>query len=208
MPLVMDCVEKCKAARLASKDPAARKLADTPTLFRETNNPKSAIVIPEVSSESRKYVPMDFIDDSVICTNKIQMVPGATLYHFGVLTSQMHMAWMRAVCGRMKSDYSYSKDVVYNNFVWPRPSDELKGKITAAAQAVLDIRKHYMDADERCSLAALYDPTAMPPDLVKAHAHLDALVDKAYGLSSTATDTDRVTHLFKLYARATKDNTP
>ena len=200
MPLVMERVERCKAARLASRDPGARKLADTPTLFRETNNPRSAIVIPEVSSETRRYVPMDFIDDSVICTNKIQMIPDATTYHFGILVSQMHMAWMRAVCGRMKSDYSYSKDVVYNNFVWPRPSDEMKDKIAAAAQSVLDVRRQYLDADERCSLAALYDSTAMPPDLVKAHAHLDALVDKAYGLKPTATDSDRVAHLFKLYA--------
>ena len=205
MPLVMERVERCRAARLASRDPAARKLADTPTLFRETNNPKSAIVIPEVSTQTRKYVPMDFIDNSVICTNKIQMIPDATLYHFGVLTSQIHMAWMRAVCGRMKSDYSYSKDIVYNNFIWPRPSDELKEKITEAAQAVLDIRKRYMDADERCSLATLYDPTAMPPDLVKAHAHLDALVDKAYGLSPSCTDADRVAHLFKLYAEKVKE---
>ena len=200
MPIVMERVKCCRAARLASKDPAARKLADTPTLFRETNNPKFAIVIPEVSSEARRYVPMDFIDDSIICTNKIQMIPDATHYHFGVLTSQMHMAWMRAVCGRMKSDYSYSKDIVYNNFIWPRPSDERKEKITAAAQAVRDVRKRYMDADERCSLATLYDPTAMPPDLVKAHVHLDALVDKAYGLSPSATDAERVAHLFKLYA--------
>ena len=204
MPMVMDRVAKCKEARLASKDPAARKLADTPTLFRETNNPKTAIVIPEVSSQSRRYVPMDFIDDSVICTNKIQMIPGATLYHFGILTSQMHMAWMRAVCGRMKSDYSYSKDIVYNNFIWPHSSEELRVKIRAAAQMILDIRKTYFDADERCSLAALYDATAMPPDLVKAHTHLDALVDKAYGLSPSCTDSDRVAHLFRLYAAATK----
>jgi hypothetical protein len=200
MPLVMDRVEKCKTARLASKDPSARKLADVPMLFRETNNPKTAIVIPEVSSETRRYVPMDFIDDSVVCTNKIQMIPDATPYHFGVLISQMHMAWMRAVCGRMKSDYSYSKDIVYNNFIWPRPTDEMKGKIVESAKVILDIRRQYMDADERCSLAALYDSTAMPPDLVKAHAHLDALVDKAYGLKPTATDSDRVALLFKLYA--------
>ena len=204
MPMVMDRVAKCKEARLDSKDPAARKLADTPTLFRETNNPKTAIVIPEVSSQSRRYVPMDFIDDSVICTNKIQMIPGATLYHFGILTSQMHMAWMRAVCGRMKSDYSYSKDIVYNNFIWPHSSEELRVKIRAAAQMILDIRKTYFDADERCSLAALYDATAMPPDLVKAHTHLDALVDKAYGLSPSCTDSDRVAHLFKLYAEMTQ----
>lgn len=200
MPMVLDRVAKCKAVRLASKDPAARKLADTPTLFRETNNPKTAIVIPEVSSESRRYVPMDFIDDSVVCTNKIQMIPDATLYHFGILTSQMHMAWMRAVCGRLESRYSYSKDIVYNNFVWPRPSEELRTKISAAAQTILGVRKAYLDADERCSLAALYDATAMPPDLVKAHAHLNALVDKAYSLSPSCTDADRVAHLFKLYA--------
>lgn len=200
MPMVLDRVAKCKAVRLASKDPAARKLADTPTLFRETNNPKTAIVIPEVSSESRRYVPMDFIDDSVVCTNKIQMIPDATLYHFGILTSQMHMAWMRAVCGRLESRYSYSKDIVYNNFVWPRPSEELRTKISAAAQTILGVRKAYLDADERCSLAALYDATAMPPDLVKAHAHLNALVDKAYCLSPSCTDADRVAHLFKLYA--------
>ena len=203
MPLVMDRVEKCKNARLASKDPAARKLADTPMIFRETNNPKTAIVIPEVSSETRRYVPMDFIDDSVVCTNKIQMIPDATPYHFGVLISQMHMAWMRAVCGRMKSDYSYSKDIVYNNFIWPRSTDEMKDKIVEAAKTILDIRRQYMDADEHCSLAALYDSTVMPPDLVKAHAHLDALVDKAYGLKTTCTDSDRVAHLFKLYAEMT-----
>jgi len=205
MPLVMDRVEKCKNVRLASKDPAARKLADAPMLFRETNNPKTAIVIPEVSSESRRYVPMDFIDDSIVCTNKIQMIPDATPYHFGVLISQMHMAWMRAVCGRMKSDYSYSKDIVYNNFIWPRPTDEMKDKIMEAAKAILDIRRQYMDADERCSLAALYDSTVMPPDLVKAHTHLDSLVDKAYGLKPSATDSDRVALLFKLYAEKTKD---
>ena len=114
------------------------------------------------------------------------------------------MAWMRAVCGRMKSDYSYSKDIVYNNFIWPRPTDEMKGKIVESAKVILDIRRQYMDADERCSLAALYDSTAMPPGLVKAHAHLDALVDKAYGLKPTATDSDRVSLLFKLYAEKTK----
>lgn len=204
MPLVMDRVEKCKNVRLASKDPAARRLADAPMLFRETNNPKTAIVIPEVSSEARRYVPMDFIDDSIVCTNKIQMIPDATPYHFGVLISQMHMAWMRAVCGRMKSDYSYSKDIVYNNFIWPRPTDEMKNKIVEAAKAILDIRRQYLSADEHCSLAALYDSTVMPPDLVKAHAHLDSLVDKAYGLKPSATDSDRVALLFKLYAEKTK----
>ena len=203
MPVVMERVERCREARLASRDPGARKLADTPTLFRETNNPKTAVVVPEVSSESRKYVPMGFIDDSVICTNKIQMIPDGTLYHFGVLTSKLHMAWMRTVCGRMKSDYSYSKHIVYNNFIWPDLCDAapLREKITEAAQAVLDARAAHPGA----TLADLYDPLTMPPDLVKAHTHLDALVDKAYGLKPTATDSDRVALLFKLYAEKTKD---
>ena len=196
MPLVMERVAKCRDARLASRDPGARKLAVTPTLFRETNNPRTAVIIPEVSSETRFYVPIGFIDASVICTNKIQIIPEATLYHFAVLTSRIHMVWMRTVAGRLKSDYSYSKQIVYNNFVWPSPSDDLKAKIESAAQAVLNARARYPDQ----TLAALYDPLTMPPDLVKAHAHLDALVDKAYGLSPSCTDADRVAHLFKLYA--------
>ena len=203
LPLVVERIEGCKKARLSSKDPSARKLADYPTTFRDTRNPKTAIVIPEVSSQTRKYVPMDFIDDSVICTNKIQMIPDATLYHFGVLTSQMHMAWMRAVCGRMKSDYSYSKDIVYNSFTWPSSTDEQQARITEAAHDILTVRKSYFDADAHCSLADLYDGTAMPPDLVKAHVKLDALVDKAYG-RTFANDAERVAHLFALYAEAVK----
>lgn len=137
------------------------------------------------------------------------MIPDATLYHFGVLTSRMHNEWMRAVAGRLKSDYRYSKDIVYNNFVWPsfakategetsnpeNPVNPVKEKIEQAAQAVLDARAAHPGA----TLADLYDPLTMPPDLVKAHAHLDALVDKAYGLSPSATDAERVAHLFKLY---------
>ena len=204
MPLVKERIRKCREMRLASKDEGARKLASSSALFRETHNPKTAIVIPCHSSENRSYIPMDFIDDSAIVTNANLFIPDATVYHFGILMSRMHNAFTHTVCGRLKSDYRYSKDIVYNNFIWPRPSNELKEKITAAAQAVLDIRKRYMDADERCSLAALYDPTAMPPDLVKAHAHLDALVDKAYGLSPSCTDADRVAHLFKLYSEKVK----
>ena len=158
----------------------------------------------------RQYVPIGFIDDSVICTNKIQMVPDATLYEFGILTSRMHNAWMRAVCGRMKSDYSYSKDIVYNNFIWPRSVSEasddselIKKQIEIAAQAILDVRKKYLDADPACTLAILYNPETMPRDLLKAHQHLDALVDKAYG-KKFANDAERVAHLFDLYAAAVK----
>ena len=189
-------------------DEAARKLADTPTLFRDTRNPETAIVIPEVSSESRRYIPMDFINDSVICTNKIQMIPDATIYHFGILTSSVHMAWTRAVCGRMKSDYSYSKDIVYNNFVWPDSalSPALREKISQTAQAILDVRKSFMDADERCSLAALYDATAMPPELLKAHQANDRAVLVAYGLAADTPEPEIVAHLFKLYAELTRNS--
>ena len=196
LPMVVQRVEQCREKRLASKDAGARKLADRPTQFRDTNNPDTAIIIPKVSSERRKYVPMGFIGKDVITTGTVLIIPNGTLYMLGVLMSALHMAWMRTVGGRMKSDYQYSKDLVYNNFVWPSPSEELKAKIEAAAQAILDARARYPDQ----TLAALYDPLFMPPDLVKAHAHLDALVDKAYGLSLSCTDADRVAHLFKLYA--------
>ena len=199
LPMVVQRVELCREKRLASKDAGARKLADRPTQFRDTNNPDTAIIIPKVSSERRKYVPMGFIGKDVITTGTVLIIPNGTLYMLGVLMSALHMAWMRTVGGRMKSDYQYSKDLVYNNFVWPSPSDELKAKIEEAAQEVLDVRAHYPDQ----TLAALYDPLFMPPDLVKAHAHLDALVDKAYGLSPSCTDADRVAHLFKLYAEKT-----
>ena len=134
-------------------------------------------------------------------TNLVQIIPDANLYHFGVLTSRMHNAWMRAVAGRLKSDYRYSKDIVYNNFIWPDLCDSasLCEKISSTAQAVLDARAAHPGA----TLADLYDPLTMPPDLVKAHTHLDALVDKAYGLKPTCTDSDRVAHLFKLYAEKT-----
>ena len=143
---------------------------------------------------------MGFIGKDVITTGTVLIIPNGTLYMLGILMSVLHMAWMRTVGGRMKSDYQYSKDLVYNNFVWPSPSEELKAKIEAAVQEVLDVRAHYPDQ----TLAALYDPLFMPPDLVKAHAHLDALVDKAYGLSPSCTDADRVAHLFKLYASTRK----
>ncbi|MGN0826310.1 MAG: DNA methyltransferase [Kiritimatiellia bacterium] len=199
MPLVRERIMRCREMRLSSRDAGARKLAMTPGLFRETNNPPTAIIVPSVTSERREYIPIGFIDDSVIVSNLALFIPNATRYHFGVLTSRMHNAWMRAVAGRLKSDYRYSKDIVYNNFVWPdlEGATTKKGKIEEAAQAVLDARA----AHPKATLADLYDPLTMPPDLVKAHAHLDALVDKAYGLSPSATDAERVALLFKLYAK-------
>ena len=172
-------------------------MAATPTLFRETNNPKTAVVVPKVSSERREYVPMGFIDDSIIVTDLVFLVPDGTLYHFGVLTSSVHMAWMRVVCGRLKSDYRYSAAIVYNNFPWPEGADE--ASITGTAQAILDVRARYPDA----SLADLYDPLTMPPDLRAAHRANDKAVLAAYGLRPDTPEPEIVARLFRLYAAKT-----
>ena len=188
--------------RLTSKKAATRKKAEFPALFDEVRQPRtgSFIIVPRVSSERRKYVPIGFLSHETIVTDLVQMIPNATLYHFGVLTSRMHNAWMRVVCGRLKSDYRYSKDLVYNNFIWPEGGDD---KIIETAQNILDIRARYLAADPACTLANLYDPLTMPPDLVKVHAHLDALVDKSYG-HTFEDDAERVAHLFNLYAERTR----
>lgn len=213
-PLVKERIERVRQMRLASKKAATRKKADLPQLFDEVRQPTFGhfIVIPRVSSERRQYVPIGFLSAEVVATDLLNMIPEATLYHFGVLTSRMHNAWMRAVCGRLKSDYRYSKDVVYNNFIWPQSvsgaseeSELLKNQIESAAQVILDVRQKYLDADPACTLAILYNPETMPPDLLKAHQHLDALVDKAYG-RKFANDAERVSHLFDLYAEAVKVN--
>lgn len=159
------------------------------------------IVVPEVSSERRRYVPMGFMTADILCSNLVKVIPNATLYHFGVLTSNVHMAWMRAVCGRLKSDYRYSKDVVYNNFPWPAPTDAQKAKIEQTAQAILDARARYPD----CSLADLYDEIAMPPELRKAHQQNDRAVMQAYGFDvGTTTETSCVAELMKMYQKLTK----
>ena len=202
MPQCYEIVRKVREYRLASKREQTLRAADYPNHFGLEVIPNSNfMIVPVVSSERRRYIPLGFMTPDVMCSNQVNLIPNATLYHFGVLTSNVHMAWMRVVCGRLKSDYRYSKDIVYNNFIWPDLSDSasLCDKITEAAQAVLDARAAHLGA----TLADLYDPLAMPPNLVKAHAHLDALVDKAYGLKPTATDSDRVSLLFKLYAEKT-----
>ena len=175
MPLVLQRVEACKADRENAPDAGRRKLAERPTQFREINNPDTFVVVPAVSSERRRYVPIGFLDKNTIATNLVITIPDAQLYHFGVLTSNVHMAWMRAVCGRLKSDYRYSKDVVYNNFPWPTLTDAQKAKIEQTAQAILDARALYPD----CSLADLYDEIAMPPELRKAHQQNDRAVMRA-----------------------------
>ena len=171
MPLVMERVSRCRETRLASPDEGARKLADTPHLFRETYNPETAIVIPCHSSENRRYIPMSFIDSSVIVTNAVLFIPDGDLYLFGLLNSEVHMAWMRMICGRLEMRFRYSKEVVYNNFPWPHPTDAQREKIIQTAQAILDARALYPDS----SLADLYDELAMPVELRKAHRANDAL---------------------------------
>jgi hypothetical protein len=200
MPLVMKRIEAVREMRLASNDAGTRKLAETPHLFRETVNPESSVVVPRVSSERRRYVPMGFIGKDIIVTDAILLIPDATLYHFGILESNVHMAWMRAVCGRLKSDYRYSKDVVYNNFPWPNPTNEQKSKIEQTAQAILDARALYPDS----SLADLYDELTMPVELRKAHQDNDRAVMQAYGFNvKTMTESQCVAELFKLYQKLT-----
>ena len=201
MPLVMKRIEAVKEMRLASNDAGTRKLACTPHLFRETVNPDSSVVVPRVSSERRKYVPMGFIGKDIIVTDAILLIPDASRYHFGILESNVHMAWMRAVCGRLKSDYRYSKDVVYNNFPWPTPTVEQKAKIEQTAQAILDARTKYPDS----SLADLYDDLTMPVELRNAHQDNDRAVMQAYGFNvKTMTESQCVAELFKLYKELTK----
>ena len=202
MPLVMKRVQACKEDREKAPDEGRRKLALTPHLFREQLNPKTYIIVPSVSSERRRYVPMGFLKADTIPTNLVLIIPDATLYHFGILESNVHMAWMRAVCGRLKSDYRYSKDVVYNNFPWPNPTDEQKAKIEQTAQAILDARALYPDS----SLADLYDELTMPVELRKAHQDNDRAVQQAYGfpVKNTFTESHCVTELFKLYQELIK----
>ena len=199
MPKVLGRVQAVKEFRLSSKKAATRKWADMPTLFTENRQPETDyITIPEVSSGGRRYIPMGFLTKDTICSNKLQLMPDAEIYHFGVLMSNVHMAWMRAVCGRLKSDYDYSAKIVYNNFPWPTPTDTQKSKIEQTAQAILDARALYPD----CSLADLYDEIAMPPELRKAHQQNDRAVMQAYGFDvATTTETSCVAELMRMYQK-------
>ena len=202
MPHCLKRIEAVREVRLASTSAGTRKLADRPTRFHVENMPKSNyIIVPSVSSERRRYVPMGFMSPSSLASNLVLLVPNATLYHFGILESNVHMAWMRAVCGRLKSDYRYSKDVVYNNFPWPNPTEEQKAKIEQTAQAILDARALYPDS----SLADLYDELTMPVELRKAHQDNDRAVMRAYGFDvKTMTESQCVAELLKMYQELTK----
>ena len=200
-PMLLKRIEAVRSFRLESKKAATQKKAATPTLFDEVRECKNDYVaIPKVSSEQRRYIPMEFLSKNIIPGDKLFMLPDSSLYHFGVLTSNVHMAWMRAVCGRLKSDYSYSNTIVYNNFPWPNPTDEQKAKIEETAQSILDARAKYPDS----SLADLYDETLMPPELRKAHQANDRAVMAAYGFSAKMTESECVAELFKMYEKLTK----
>ncbi|NMM11974.1 MAG: class I SAM-dependent DNA methyltransferase [Rhodoferax sp.] len=220
MPEVLKRVEAVKQERLKSVKAPTRALAKTPAEFGEDRQPSTPyLLIPKVSSESRDYVPLGFFEPNVIINPSVLVVPQAGLLELGVLQSVMHMAWMRATAGRMKSDYQYSAQIVYNNFPWPElsqtsklnqppaPVDKAQAAIETAAQTVLDVRVKFQSGDKPATLADLYDPLTMPPELLKAHQKLDAAVDKAYeasgGKRSYKSDAERVAFLFELYQQYT-----
>lgn len=201
-PLVLERVARVREFRLKSTKSATRAKAETPTLFDEIREPKTDYVaIPKVSSEARKYIPMEYLSRVIIPGDKLFMLQDATLYEFGVITSNVHMAWMRAVAGRLKSDYSYSNTIVYNNFPWPSPTEDQRQKIEQTAQAILDARALYPDS----SLADLYDELTMPKELRKAHQENDKAVMTAYGFDwRTMSESECVAELMRMYQKLTE----
>lgn len=202
MPLVAARVEAVRKLRMESKREATKRLAYTPHLFGEIRQPNSGnyLLVPSVSSEKRRYVPIGFLPSETIASNLVLIIPNATLYEFGILTSIVHNAWMRVVCGRLKSDYRYSVNIVYNNFPWTNPTDAQKAKIEKTAQAILDARAKYPDS----TLADLYDETFMPADLRKAHQANDRAVMDAYDFDLKMTESQIVAELFKMYKNLTE----
>lgn len=198
---IRDRVSKVRDFRLASKNKQTKAAADVPWRFGQYRKPSEHyIAFAKVSSERRRYVPFGFLDDTVIPGDKLFTIPDATIYDFGILTSNVHMSWMRMVCGRMKSDYSYSTTIVYNTFPWPCPTEAQKAKIEQTAQGILDARALYPES----SLADLYDPLTMPPELRKAHQLNDKAVMQAYGFDiKNTSEADCVAHLMKMYQELT-----
>lgn len=196
MPLVIDRVRKCRDMRLSAKDKGTQKLAERPTEFRETYNYDNYIVVPMITPTSRKYIPLGFYGKDTISTNLNLIVENGTLFHFGILESNVHMSWMRVVCGRMGNAYRYSAGVVYNNFPWPTPSDFQIEKIERTSQAILDARELYPDS----SLGDLYDDLTMPSELRKAHQENDKAVMQAYGFDwRNMSESECVAELMKMY---------
>ena len=207
-PMIYERVKKVREFRLASKAESTRKFAVRPTEFKQNAQPNTPyLIIPSVSSENRRYVPIGYIQPEVIATNATQIIPNATLYEFGVITSNVHMAWMRIVAGRLKSDYRYSSTIVYNTFPWPTVTEEQKEFIANTAQGILDARALYPDS----SLADLYDELTMPVELRKAHQANDIAVMKAYGMikkvdgkDTFLTESETVARLFEMYQELTE----
>nr|DAU15172.1 MAG TPA: type I restriction-modification system methyltransferase [Caudoviricetes sp.] len=203
MPHALKRVEAVRQFRLKSKRKATLKLADKPTRFQVENMPDSNyLLVPKVSTDRRQYVPIGYMTPDVICSDLVFIIPSAGLYHFGILTSSVHNAWLSVVCGRLGNGYRYSKDIVYNNFPWPTATDADRAKIEATAEAILDARAKYPDS----SLADLYDAAAMPPDLRRAHSLNDAAVLRLYGLPADAPEPTIVAHLMNLYKELTAKN--
>lgn len=194
---IRERVKAVREFRLSSSKKQTKESANTPMLFQEIRQPDSKyIIVPRHSSQARRYIPLGFVSQDIIVNDAVQIIPMATIYHFGILTSNVHMAWVRTVCGRIKSDYRYSKDIVYNNFPWPTPTDAQKVKIEKTAQGILDARAKYPDS----SLADLYDEVLMPPELRKAHQANDKAVMEAYGFwGKLNTESECVAQLMKLY---------
>lgn len=201
--IIREKVEKVQRWRAASSRKTTAMLANIPMLFAEIRQPQTKyLAVPTVCSEKRRYIPMMYLEPTTIASNQLYVVPDATLYHFGIMQSIVHMAWMRAVGGRMKSDYRYSNSVVYNNFPWPSPTDEQRERIAKAAQAILDARQQFA----KLSLADMYDPVMMPVELRRAHQQNDRAVMQAYGfpVKSAFTESQCVADLFKMYQKLTK----
>lgn len=203
MPECLKRVDNVRQFRLSSKSKPTQKLAEKPTRFHVENIPdNNYLLIPRVSSERRRYIPIGFISPDTLSSDSVHIVSNATLYHFGVLTSNVHMAWVRTVCGRLKSDYRYSKDIAYNNFPFPEPTPEQQARIEQTAQHILDVRAKYPD----CSLADMYgDKMYLFSDLVTAHQQNDLAVMNAYGFSKTITESECVAELMKLYQKLTSE---
>ena len=202
LPEVLKRIELVRQFRLNSIAPSTQKFSLTPSLFRDKNQPESYILIPSTTSENRKYIPMGLFGKNDIANNSCHTVPNGNLFHFGVLMSAMHMAWVKTLCGRLKSDFRYSKDIVYNNYPWPEnPSEKQIKTIEEKAQNVLDVRASFPNS----SLADLYNPLTMPPALVKAHNELDKAVDAAYSKQNFSTEAKRMEFLFELYEKYTTD---
>ncbi len=205
LSIIRERVQKTREFRLLSTKEATRKYAEYPTRFMELRQPKvNYILVPRHSSENRRYIPFGFLSEDIICGDANSMIPRATMYHFGVVASNVHMCWIRAVCGRIKSDYRYSNDIVYNNFPWPNPNDAQKARIEQTTQAILNARALYPDS----SLADLYDEVTMPPELRRAHQENDRAVMDAYGFTkgteARTNESACVAELMKLYQKLTE----